>query len=348
MRIRGLTTLALALALGMVILTPAAAWAPPPPPLTLTYNPATGNYYGLTDFMSWHEAEAYAQTLGGHLVTLNDRDEELWVKDTFGTETQYWIGFNDIDSEGTWVWSSGEPVTYTNWDPYEPNNCCDCPDPSLPPICEDAAVMNWPSPDIGGHDSWNDLHPAGYAPAVIEIPGVQTGPPWNPGAQMSGRCLVLVWFDEVHVAADTDADVDDWVMTGAMRFYDPNPKVDREVAVIGDASFMADAGETVTLERQWRTQQWSAFDGEIRLDDIAILVTERDRFDPDDRGSIASAPGVVFRCGDTLAVTANVAVDPGVGRRFAASGDTQGMVTVEMTVTTVRVARALPPPCDSD
>ena len=32
------------------------------------------------------------------------------------------MGFNDIAQEGNWVWSSGEPVTYTNWNTGEPSN----------------------------------------------------------------------------------------------------------------------------------------------------------------------------------------------------------------------------------
>ena len=32
-----------------------------------------------------------------------------------------WIGFSDTASEGSWVWSSGLSVSYTNWNSGEPS-----------------------------------------------------------------------------------------------------------------------------------------------------------------------------------------------------------------------------------
>lgn len=66
-------------------------------------------------------AEAFAVSHGGHLVTLNDFDEDYWVTTTF-REFYLYIGFNDTRQEGTFEWYSGEPVTYTNWRAGEPNN----------------------------------------------------------------------------------------------------------------------------------------------------------------------------------------------------------------------------------
>ena len=34
----------------------------------------------------------------------------------------YWIGGNDKAVEALWVWDSGNAVTYTNWDDYEPSS----------------------------------------------------------------------------------------------------------------------------------------------------------------------------------------------------------------------------------
>ena len=118
-------------------------------------NPATGNYYALTVPMSWMAAEGCAQGLGGHLVTLSSWNEETWIKNTFGGSENFWIGFNVIGRERRvdhYIWSSGEPVTYTNWADGEPNNYRG----------EDATVMNW-------RDGWNDLSRHGHHRAVIEV-----------------------------------------------------------------------------------------------------------------------------------------------------------------------------------
>jgi hypothetical protein len=104
-----------------------------------TYN---GHTYALTSSdLSWTAAEAEAVAAGGYLVTINDAAEEAWLQTTFGTSA-YWIGFSDEAVEGTWVWASGETVTYTDWASGEPNNYKGI---------EDYAVINW---ENGG---WNDL-----------------------------------------------------------------------------------------------------------------------------------------------------------------------------------------------
>jgi hypothetical protein len=136
-------------------------------------NPANGHYYMLTESMSWTEAEAWAQEWGGHLVTLRSWEEELWIKNTFGRDEYFWIGFNDVEEEGNWVWSSCEPVVYTNWEEGEPNNCGGWPPPS-PCYPEHVAVMNWARSESGLEpgqfgDRWNDVPTGGRNRGVAEI-----------------------------------------------------------------------------------------------------------------------------------------------------------------------------------
>ena len=36
--------------------------------------------------------------------------------------SQYWIGFNDIQTQMVFQWNDGSPVRFTNWAEHEPNN----------------------------------------------------------------------------------------------------------------------------------------------------------------------------------------------------------------------------------
>ncbi|MDH7498796.1 MAG: CARDB domain-containing protein, partial [candidate division NC10 bacterium] len=80
-----------------------------------------GHFYLLTEGgLSWTAAEAQAQALGGHLVTVNDAAEQQWLWQTFGGFGNLWIGFTDQAVEGTWVWADGSAVSYTNWQTGHP------------------------------------------------------------------------------------------------------------------------------------------------------------------------------------------------------------------------------------
>ncbi|KKL54360.1 hypothetical protein LCGC14_2266190, partial [marine sediment metagenome] len=81
-----------------------------------------GHWYKITSSsQTWAEAEAEAQALGGHLVTINDAAEQAFVQQWFANWSP-WIGLTDQDVEATWAWSSGEDVTFTNWYSGEPND----------------------------------------------------------------------------------------------------------------------------------------------------------------------------------------------------------------------------------
>jgi hypothetical protein len=129
-------------------------------------NPINGHYYRLTEPLSWPEAENQAMQWGGHLVTINEREEELWLKNQFGLYEYFWIGLNDINSEGNWEWVNGEPVTYTNWAERQPDNYLSI---------EDSAIMNWAnSGQINSGlaknfgDSWNDIQIDGISRGIVE------------------------------------------------------------------------------------------------------------------------------------------------------------------------------------
>ncbi len=139
-------------------------------------NPANGNQYFLTTSTTWTDAQAQAVAAGGNLVTINDAAEQNWLSNVFGTTELFWIGLTDRVTEGVFQWVSGQPVTYTNWAPREPNNY----QPLRGPLRgEDYVNMNWhgASRQRGFQENdWNDNPNLvfGRLPArgIVEIEGI--------------------------------------------------------------------------------------------------------------------------------------------------------------------------------
>ncbi len=117
--------------------------------------------YVVVEGPTWEEAEANAQKLGGNLVTINNSQEQQWLNDNFAAvnpgqtggayHRRYYIGLTDRKTEGTYEWTSGEPLTYTNWfSPGEPNgdtyNTEDDYTEFMP--------VDW---EGSQHGAWNDL-----------------------------------------------------------------------------------------------------------------------------------------------------------------------------------------------
>ena len=141
----------------------------------------------------WTNAEAKAVALGGHLVTINNAAENTWVYNTFanygGTPRPLFIGFTDQGHEGQWVWTSGEPVTYTHWNAGEPNNGAGV-DPN-----ENYSMM-YPSggPAPGPPGYWNDIMGI-YIPrlderwyGVVEV-----------NSLLPGAAPLVEWFDPTNI-----------------------------------------------------------------------------------------------------------------------------------------------------
>lgn len=70
-------------------------------------------------------AQAFAQMYGANLISVQDAAENECVineLNRIGQDGVIWIGFNDEQEEGNFVWYDQAPVTYANWAPGEPNN----------------------------------------------------------------------------------------------------------------------------------------------------------------------------------------------------------------------------------
>lgn len=88
------------------------------PANTVSYN---GHTYGLyNDIMTWDEAKAKCEELGGHLVTITSAEEQETVAGLIRGQarTGYWIG-GSSKYGSTWV--TGEEFSFSNWAPGEPN-----------------------------------------------------------------------------------------------------------------------------------------------------------------------------------------------------------------------------------
>jgi Lectin C-type domain/Secretion system C-terminal sorting domain len=81
-------------------------------------------YYESNDSYSWMNASTIATSKTGHLVSITSAGENGFI---FGTFPQInnlgpWIGLYKTGTPATFEWVTGEPVSYTNWHPLEPNN----------------------------------------------------------------------------------------------------------------------------------------------------------------------------------------------------------------------------------
>ena len=153
-------------------------------------NPANGHNYFLLEESSWTDAQAEAITFSGNLATIRDAAEESWVFSTFGgfggINRSLWIGLNDIAVEGTFVWASGEPLTYTNWLPGQPdNNPSDGPEDFVQIIATGNGFNVTPN-------TWNDIgNTSAGAPQLGPIFGVVEVVPQTSVPEPSGAALFI-------------------------------------------------------------------------------------------------------------------------------------------------------------
>ena len=75
-----------------------------------------------TEAESWSQSEANCVLLGTscHLVSIHNKEENKIVQNML--QHTSWIGLNDIESEGSWVYSDNTTKKYVNWKKNGPNN----------------------------------------------------------------------------------------------------------------------------------------------------------------------------------------------------------------------------------
>lgn len=141
-------------------------------PITLAGHTYIGTYNGHTYFrsnaipagvLSWEQANAAAVALGGHLVSINDQNEQTFLNNNIpnGALNQFWIGLRYSPSLNQFKWTSGEPVNYFNWGVGQPIN--------VPPLSGDYVYhLEVGPPAIEGWYNLLDLLPRRY---IVEFQG---------------------------------------------------------------------------------------------------------------------------------------------------------------------------------
>jgi len=82
-------------------------------------------YYACSKQLTWLNAERYAESVGGHLVTISSEAENAFLQNlrqSFLSSGNALIGLTDYFSEGSWEWVTGEPVSYTHWCSGQPDD----------------------------------------------------------------------------------------------------------------------------------------------------------------------------------------------------------------------------------
>ncbi|MBM4361815.1 MAG: hypothetical protein FJ104_03980, partial [Deltaproteobacteria bacterium] len=131
-------------------------------------------------------AEADCVTRGGHLATVESAAEVASVQGITGAGVAYWIGANDLTTEGAFAWTSGSASTYTNW-------------PNAP---DGGSAANCARMDAAG-GTWQDDSCTDSGDSVCEGPKLNGCPSgWT---QSAGRCVRVYSSTQITRTAASNA-----------------------------------------------------------------------------------------------------------------------------------------------
>ncbi|HYF36449.1 MAG TPA: lectin-like protein, partial [Prosthecobacter sp.] len=116
----------------------------PPPADALVFG--SNRYKVLPDkSLTWTQANAAAEAMGGHLATITTKEENDWISASFIAKVErglgLWIGGTSQGTPGKWRWVTGEPFDFTSWIPGEPSN--NSFEPAITFTNNDAGVIGW-------------------------------------------------------------------------------------------------------------------------------------------------------------------------------------------------------------
>lgn len=70
---------------------------------------------------NWTEAQKTCQIYNTSLITIKNQEENVYIQHRLNGD-KGWIGFNDRDTEGTFVWAGNQSSNFTYWAPHQPND----------------------------------------------------------------------------------------------------------------------------------------------------------------------------------------------------------------------------------
>ena len=119
----------------------------------------SSGYRFIPEEMTWNEHDRRARAMGGHLASITSAEENEQVTRISGGKPVWVGGIRKGDGNGPgadhWYWSDGQPWSYTNWHPGEPNNAGGW---------ENRVHLGLQAPG-----TWNDVHDGWSGPAVYEF-----------------------------------------------------------------------------------------------------------------------------------------------------------------------------------
>lgn len=83
-----------------------------------------GSCYSTITARTWSDARTVCQGQGGDLASIDSFAEQVFVRRHVATGSQeYWLGLNDINSEGAYRWVAGNrTLSFTFWDSGQPSS----------------------------------------------------------------------------------------------------------------------------------------------------------------------------------------------------------------------------------
>uniref|UniRef100_A0A4W5L0P3 C-type lectin domain-containing protein n=1 Tax=Hucho hucho TaxID=62062 RepID=A0A4W5L0P3_9TELE len=109
-------------------------------------------YFLSTKRKTWEESRQDCLERGADLVVVNSRSEQKFLTELNRNIDRVWIGLTDRETEGTWKWVDGTPLTTRYWGQNQPDNGAVL----IVHIGEeDCVVINYGYPDPV--NKWNDI-----------------------------------------------------------------------------------------------------------------------------------------------------------------------------------------------